>query len=85
MKRIVVCTTVICAAVFVSAALAAGNGPTSKVYCNEASCLQKSVTTPPSTTLPFTGLDLAFACVAGIVLVGAGLTLRRLARRPPPR
>jgi hypothetical protein len=33
------------------------------------------------TTLPFTGTDLAFAALAGIVLVGAGAALRRSSRQ----
>ena len=32
-------------------------------------------------TLPFTGLDLVLVLVGGLVLVGLGLTVRRLARR----
>jgi hypothetical protein len=31
-------------------------------------------------TLPFTGLDLVLVLVGGLVLVGLGLTVRRLAR-----
>ena len=31
-------------------------------------------------TLPFTGLNLAFAAAAGVVLVGAGALLRRTGR-----
>ena len=34
-------------------------------------------------TLPFTGLDLGFVAGAGIVLVGMGLSLRRVTRKPP--
>jgi hypothetical protein len=36
-----------------------------------------------SQTLPFTGLDLGFVAGAGIVLVGMGLSLRRVTRKPP--
>jgi hypothetical protein len=36
-----------------------------------------------SATLPFTGLDLGFIAGAGIVLVGMGLSLRKVARKQP--
>ena len=38
-----------------------------------------------SATLPFTGLDLGFIAGAGIVLVGMGLSLRRVTRKQPHR
>lgn len=36
-----------------------------------------------SGTLPFTGVDLGLISVAGILLIGGGLTLRRVGRRSP--
>jgi hypothetical protein len=36
-----------------------------------------------SATLPFTGLDLGLIAGAGIVLVGMGLSLRRVTRKQP--
>lgn len=39
-----------------------------------------SPTVKSSGTLPFTGLNLAFAAAAGVVLVGAGAMLRRSGR-----
>jgi hypothetical protein len=36
-----------------------------------------------SATLPFTGLDLGFIAGAGIVLVGMGLSLRKVTRKQP--
>src|SRR5476649_1437132 len=36
-----------------------------------------------SATLPFTGLDLGFIAGAGVVLVGMGLSLRRVTRSQP--
>jgi hypothetical protein len=42
--------------------------------------------TPPAQqaegTLPFTGLDAALIAFGGLLLVGLGLTVRRLARDP---
>ena len=46
---------------------------------------QKPVATSATVTqgtLPFTGLDLGFAVAAGVGLVGMGIGLRRLTRKP---
>lgn len=42
----------------------------------------KKVQQVKSQTLPFTGLDLGFVAGAGVLLVGMGLSLRRISRKP---
>jgi hypothetical protein len=43
---------------------------------------QNESTTTSEGTLPFTGLDVALLAVGGGGLLGAGLVVRRLSRRP---
>jgi hypothetical protein len=40
-------------------------------------------TATPSSSLPFTGVDLALFAVAGVVLVGIGVSLRRVTQKNP--
>lgn len=45
--------------------------------------IPKKVVVKSAATLPFTGLDLGFIAGAGVVLVGMGLSLRRVTRKAP--
>ena len=86
MKRLFGLIMIILVVTLVPAALAAD--PTVKAYGGVAGEVQGSLDEPatsePGTlgTLPFTGLDLAFAGGAGILLVGLGFGLRQAARKP---
>ena len=40
-----------------------------------------STTVPSSSTLPFTGLDVALLVAGGVVLMGAGVVVRMASRR----
>lgn len=53
---------------------------TKQPKANVAAATKSSPTVKSSGTLPFTGLNLAFAAAAGVVLIGAGALLRRAAR-----
>jgi hypothetical protein len=86
MRMMILGIAAVLAAVWVTSAFAAGNGPTSAVYKSSAVKVQTGITVtttspPTSTTLPFTGLDLGLICAAGVLLVIVGFALRRLARR----
>jgi len=48
----------------------------------EAYSPQTCTVSTETTTLPFTGLDVALLGVGGGALLGAGLVVRRLTRRP---
>ena len=73
-------------------ALGGDNGATKSVYGGEGQPTQGDLGPPPVTasggaptpgsggTLPFTGLDLGLVTLAGIVLIGTGLSLRRMSR-----
>lgn len=85
--------TAVLAALVLGALLVAGTalaGGTPSGYQSNANgtegIVHKSVTSPTSTktvgTLPFTGLDLGLAAGGAAVLVLAGLSLRRVGRRP---
>lgn len=43
----------------------------------------KAAVVKPSGSLPFTGLDLGFLSAAGVVLLGMGVSLRRVTRKQP--
>lgn len=87
MKRILVVVAVVAAALALAAAALAGSSvvtghnsaPPAAGTLGQAAAPSGKVT---SGTLPFTGLDLAGIAGAGVLLVGAGLILRRTARRP---
>jgi hypothetical protein len=97
MRRTIALLAVVVAAAFASSALA-GNSPTATTYNTKGETIQKTVSKPGSKiktapksntrvrtgTLPFTGLDLGFIVAGGLVLVGTGVSLRRLTRRTPP-
>jgi hypothetical protein len=82
----------VAAAVF---AASASGGTLCKVYCKKGTGVQSSLdkaTKPTGTTgdspgsgaqLPFTGLDLGFVALAGVLLVVAGVGLHRVSRKPP--
>jgi hypothetical protein len=64
-------------------AAALGQTPAGQVYNGEAGNVQQGVAgdvAGGAGTLPFTGVDLLLMAVAAALLVGAGLTIRRLAR-----
>jgi hypothetical protein len=83
--------TLVAAATFAASAFAGSNGTLCKVYCKKGTSVQKQTGKGTPTggdastggTLPFTGLDLGFIALAGVVLVFAGLGLHRLTRKPP--
>jgi hypothetical protein len=95
MKCTVFALALVAAAVFATSALAQGSGTLCKVYCNKGHFVQKQVSgsapfTPPDGggsggggQLPFTGLDLGFIALAGVLLVLAGVGLHRATRKPP--
>jgi hypothetical protein len=61
------------------AGAAQAGSPTTVGYGGKAGAVQGQVAAAshPGGTLPFTGLNLTFALLAGIVLVALGLYLRR--------
>ena len=77
-----------------SSAAFAGNGSTAGTYDKTGTKIQKTLgskkkqTHAPGakvkkvTTLPFTGFDLAFVVIGGVVLVATGVSLRRVTRKP---
>jgi hypothetical protein len=81
----------VAAAIFAASAFAGSNGTLCKVYCKKGTSVQKQTGKGTPTggdansggTLPFTGLDLGFIALAGVVLVFAGVGLHRLTRKPP--
>jgi hypothetical protein len=92
-KGTILLLVVVVAAMFATSAFA-GNGPACGVYCKKGTAVQGSLVPPaagnvdsPAASsagqLPFTGLDLGFIVLAGVVLVGVGLGLHRMARKPP--
>jgi hypothetical protein len=81
MKRIVLLAVAI-ALMLPGAALA--ENPTCDAYHPQLCETVSASTTSADTegTLPFTGLDVALLVVGGGTLLGAGLVVRRLSRRP---
>jgi hypothetical protein len=76
-------TAVLVAALLPGVAFAAGGSSTCQAY-NPQLCpvvTTTTPTTPPTSTLPFTGLDVALLVAGGLVLVGAGLVVRVASRR----
>lgn len=68
----------------VLAATALAQSPTGQVYGGAAGEAEEQVgaagdVAAAGGTLPFTGLDLAVALAAGVVLIAVGFTVRRLA------
>ncbi len=92
-KGIVLALALAAASVFAASALAAGsNGTLCKVYCKKGTSVVKQVdqaqldsaaTSSSGGQLPFTGLDLGFVALAGVLLVVAGFGLQRATRKPP--
>jgi hypothetical protein len=84
-KRLFGLITIVLVLTLVPAAIAAD--PTVRAYGGVAGEVQGSLDEPATSetgtlgTLPFTGLDLAFAGGAGILLVGLGFGLRQAARK----
>jgi hypothetical protein len=58
-----------------------GQGTAPQVKVAAASAQKSAAAKPSSGTLPFTGMDVGFVVAAGAVLLGAGLALRRGARK----
>ena len=99
MKATMLVLAVVLAAVLASSALAGGNSSATATYEKRGTKVQKVVGKPKTTpkpkatggqptvssggTLPFTGLDLAFIAGGGVLLVGMGVSLRRITRKPP--
>lgn len=92
-------STCVLAIVFASSAFAAGNKASKSVYGHKSARIQHAVaavkfqkTTPNHVaaavatkgTLPFTGLDLGVLAGAAVLLVGVGVSLRRVTRNSPP-
>jgi hypothetical protein len=78
----VVVATAISVAVLAPAALA--QDPTVGVYGGEGGNVQGQLDQGGAAAggvLPFTGIDLAFAFGAGLVLIAVGVVLRRVSRR----
>ena len=80
-------------AVFASAAFAGNSSSANTTYSSRGTNVQQTVSKPKAPTgqgttssggtLPFTGLDLAFIAGGGLLLVGMGVSLRRLTRKHP--
>jgi hypothetical protein len=97
MRRATIAAVVVAlAALLASSALAGNSSSTRSTYTSKGKNVQQTLggkqtgtkkkpvaKVTGSTTLPFTGLDLAFVVGAGLVLVGTGLSLRRITRKPP--
>jgi hypothetical protein len=60
-----------------------GTAPQVKVStaAQNSAAAKPAATKPSGGTLPFTGMDVGFVLAAGAVLLGAGLALRRGARK----
>jgi ABC-type Fe3+-siderophore transport system permease subunit len=92
-RGIVLTLALAAASVFAASAFAAGNGTLCKVYCKKGTSVVKQVnhaqvdaashTATSGGQLPFTGLDLGFVALAGVLLVVAGFGLQRATRKPP--
>jgi hypothetical protein len=91
-RTTVLVIALVAAAVFAASAFAGGNGTLCKVYCKKGTSVQQQVdgstpsTEPTSSNsgqLPFTGLDLGFIALAGVLLVLGGVGLHRVTRKPP--
>lgn len=86
MKRLIGIVMLVLVVMLVPAA--AAQDPTVRGYGGVAGEIQGTLDEPATTevqsvgTLPFTGLDLAFAGGAGILLVGLGFGLRQASRKP---
>jgi hypothetical protein len=93
MRATMLVIAVVLTAVFASSALAAGNTSAKSAYGKKATKIQAIVAkkaphhaalgVKSTATLPFTGVDLGFIAGAGVLLVGMGLSIRRVTRKPP--
>jgi hypothetical protein len=84
MKRIaatLVSATVLFALALSGSALAAGSSACQAYNPQLCSVSTTSTTSPSSSTLPFTGVDVALLVAGGIVLLGAGFVVRVASRR----
>ena len=90
-KGIVLALALVVASVFAASALAGGNGTLCKVYCKKGTSVVKQVNSAQQVEgasasggqLPFTGLDLGFVALAGVLLIVAGFGLQRATRKSP--
>ena len=80
MKKLISAGGVVLGFLVVPAAALAGGGSTLSGYGGNAGTVQSTV--QKSGTLPFTGLSLTAFVVVGLVLVAAGVVLRRRTNRP---
>lgn len=82
MNRLIVFLTAVIAAALSFTAVALAATPADKVYGGTGGNVQQDVSgeVAGAGTLPFTGLDLLLMVVAASLLLGAGMTIRRVAR-----
>lgn len=82
MNRVMFSAGAIVLAVLSFTAVAFAATPADQVYGGEGGNVQQDVAGDVASagTLPFTGLDLLLMAVAAALLVGAGVTIRQLAR-----
>ncbi|HEY4346963.1 MAG TPA: hypothetical protein VGM80_05190 [Gaiellaceae bacterium] len=82
--RIKALVAVVVGSALVAPAALAGSGPSVSVYGGVQGGTQAKLAASPGgdagTQLPFTGLNLAIAALAVVVLVGCGWALRRAGR-----
>jgi hypothetical protein len=74
---------VLCVALLPATALAASS--TCQAYnpqlCSVTTTTPTATSVPATSTLPFTGLDVALLVAGGVVLMGAGVLVRMASRR----
>jgi len=91
MLRLVAAGLVALALALTPVALGGDNGATRSVYGGQGTPTEDIGLLPPVVTsggnpttpggsLPFTGLDLGLVTLAGVALIGTGISLRRMSR-----
>lgn len=80
MKKLILAGGAVLGSLVVPAIALAGGGSTIPGYAGNAGTVQSKV--QKTGTLPFTGLSLTAFVVVGLVLVAAGIVLRRRTHRP---
>ncbi|MGO9754345.1 MAG: hypothetical protein ACLP8S_31295 [Solirubrobacteraceae bacterium] len=82
MKRLAILITGAVLALSVAGNAMAAGSSTCQAY-NPQTCVSTTTTvsTATTSTLPFTGLDVALLLAGGAGLVGTGLVVRRISRR----
>jgi len=64
-----------------TAGVVGSNGSTGNGACTQNVDATRTVSTVSQGTLPFTGLDISLLIAGSLVLLGAGLVVRRFSRR----